>query len=128
VAPPVVEPSPSPVPSATSPARPPLDAQAADSQNIAQVLNQYVAAYNALDAKAVENLIPGVQIDFAPLRSYHLVLSQVRIVVEGDTATVTCVRQIDAVLKRGNSQAHQAQATTLMMRRSGRSWVIASVK
>jgi serine/threonine protein kinase len=128
VPPPVVEPSPSPVPSATSPARPPLDAQAADSQNIAQVLNQYVAAYNALDAKAVENLIPGVQIDFAPLRSYHLVLSQVRIVVEGDTATVTCVRQIDAVLKRGNSQAHQAQATTLMMRRSGRSWVIASVK
>jgi hypothetical protein len=50
-----------------------------------------------------------------------------RIDLAGDTATVTCVRQIEAVVKRGNQLQRNARPTTFKLRRSGGSWVIESV-
>ena len=107
-----------------------VDPRAADRLAIQQVLNQYVAAYNDLYAAAVARLVPSQPpVAFAQFRSYKLTLSGQRIDLEGDTATVTCVREIDAVVRRGNQTLRQAPATTFKLRRSvGGSWVIESVK
>jgi len=112
--------------------RPAVDTQEADRQAIGQVLNQYVAAYTALDAAAVARLVATQSVaelkrTFDLYRSYRLALSGTRINVEGDTATVTCVRQIDVVTSRGNQTLHQASATTFKLRRSAGSWVIDSM-
>ena len=64
---------------------------------------------------------------FAEYRSYRVVLIGTRIEPEGDTAIVTCVRQIDVVAKRAKQSLRQAPATTFKLRRLNRAWVIESV-
>ena len=91
-------------------------------------MNQFVAAYNARDAAAIMRLVPTLRApDFGQVRSYNVVLTGTKITLEGDTATVTCVRQIDQVVTRGNQTFHQASATTFKFRRAAGSWVIDSV-
>ena len=112
--------------------RPPIDTREADRQAISQVLNQYVAAYTALDAAAVARLVASqsaadLKRTFDLYRSIRLALSGTQIDVQGDTATVTCVRQIDVVTNRGNQTLHQASATTFKLRRSASSWMIESM-
>jgi hypothetical protein len=132
-------PAPAPAPqrpSETVPAtpRPPaLNTQEADKQAILQVLNQYVAAYEGLDAASVARLVPSQSVtqlaqQFNALRSYNVRLVGITINLESDTATVSCLRQIVATMKRGNQQNQATPNTTFKLRRSGSSWAIESVK
>jgi hypothetical protein len=101
---------------------------------IQQVLNQYVAAYNALDSTAVAQLVPSQSVtqlaqQFALLRSYNVTLVGTRINLDGDTATVACVRHIVAVGKNSATGTNVVDPqTTFRLRRSGRSWTIESVR
>ena len=112
----IVRPSaPAPTPQKPSETIPPaaqprvINTQEADKQAISQVLNQYVAAYNGLAAAAVARLVPSHSVSqlaqqFDALRTYNLRLAAVAISLDGDSATVTCIRQISAIVKRGNQQ------------------------
>jgi hypothetical protein len=109
-----------------------LQARLEAERAIEQVLARYVAAYNALDSTAVAQLVPSQSANqlaqqFAQVRSYNLTLVGTRIELDGDSATVTCVRQIDQIAKRANQPNHQAVGTTFKLRRSGGSWVIENV-
>jgi ketosteroid isomerase-like protein len=106
---------------------------AADRQAIEQLLNQYVAAYNALDASAVARLVPSVpsaqlQRTFAEYASFKLALTGIQLNLQGDTATVTGTRRIDVTVKRGNQTLHQENAAVFTLRRAGSAWTIESVK
>jgi serine/threonine protein kinase len=107
-----------------------LAAAKQDEQNARNVLDRYVAAYNSLSTAALASVVSnqlGAQIDFDSYRSYRLVLTGTRIQIDGNSATVTCTREIDAVLKRGNTPSKVTRGTTFKMQRSGGSWVIVSV-
>jgi hypothetical protein len=102
-----------------------------DELNIRSVLDRYVTAYNSLDAAALAPLVStqlGARIDFSAFRYYRLALDGPRIQIAGDTATVSCIRRIEAEVKRGNVTMRQAPETTFVMRRSGDSWIIENVR
>lgn len=113
------------------PARPPVaDTSAADTLAIQRLLNQYVAAYRARDASAVARLDPSKPVgnldrQFRDLRSYSMELTNVTITLEGDSATATCTKQVEAVARVGNQTLRSpAVATTFKLKRSAGSWAI----
>jgi hypothetical protein len=124
-------PAPPPEPKTIEP--PPPDPRTLDVSAIEQVLNQYVAAFNALDADALARLLPGRSAsqwksDFADVASYHMALSGTRIDIQGDSATVVCTRQIEQVSRRASKRSQTDAATTIKLRRAGPSWVIESLR
>jgi hypothetical protein len=70
----------------------------------------------------------GIDRIFASYSSMRATLSDTRIDLHGDTATVTSRRRFDMITKgRGNQALHADASVTLTMRRSGVSWVIESI-
>jgi hypothetical protein len=104
---------------------------ARDEAAVREVLAQFSAGYQRLDAAAVRRLWPGapatLQQSFADARSYQLTFENTQISVRGDTATVTTVRRIRAQPKAGRPQ-EMAAPTTFTLRRAGGGWVIESVR
>ena len=128
-------PAPSPNAHAAPPvAAPPAAASstAADSDSVLQVLHQYQAAFNRLDAAGVARIVPALDASqlarsFANLRSYQLDLVNPRVSVEGNIAEVTCVRNIAARPRVGSAQNVSGRAT-FRLRRSGATWIIDKVE
>jgi hypothetical protein len=121
----------SPAPPASRPSV--VDTRAADEQAIHSVLNQYQAAYSALDAGAVSQLVSSLSVaqlrqQFGQLKSYNVTVADRRIEIQGDRATVTSTREIAAITKLANQQERRSIPTTFLLRRSSSSWVIESVK
>jgi len=93
-------------------------------------LEQYRNAYNTLNAAALARVVSGglAQVDFSLYRSYSMIISDVDVRIDGDSAVVKCTRQIDARSMRGNERLQRPpQSITINMRRAGGSWIIESV-
>ena len=126
---------PSPPPPRDEPpvtAREPVaDAAAVDLAAVRGALKRYVQAYQALDSAAVGRMMPslsGEQLrslgrDFAAYRSYSVVIKDESIVLDGDSARVTCqvVRSFET--KTGVAGSNTVR-TVFHMRRSGTGWTI----
>jgi hypothetical protein len=129
-------PQPSPPPQTsppvqTPPAPPPpaADTVAADRQAINQVLDQYEAAYNTLNAAAVArvshaNSTSELEKLFENYRSLTVVLASRKIDVQGDTATVDCSKASNGVMKRANTRTGRTAPVTFKLQRAGRTWII----
>jgi serine/threonine-protein kinase len=99
-----------------------------DKDSITRLLDDYVKAYDALDVAAIARLVPGAKLDPKLYRSYQVTLTNARITVDGDFATATCQRNLDAIAVRANTPLHDARSITFKMRRAGDSWRIESVQ
>jgi ketosteroid isomerase-like protein len=95
------------------------------------VLGQYVAGYQRLDPAAIRAVWPSapgdLQKSFNDLRSYELQLQNQQITVRGDTATVSATRRIRQQPKAGRAQ-ERSVPSTFILRRTGGSWVIDSIR
>jgi hypothetical protein len=104
-----------------------------DEQAIERVLAKFENGYNSLDAQAVAQVAQWIDAGalartFAQYASYNVSLAGTQIVVQGDTATATCVRQIQAVTKVGNVTNRVNVPTTFTLRRTDGGWRIESVR
>ncbi len=111
----------------SGPARPP------DTSGIEQVLHDYQAAYERLDAAAIVSLMPSAKIgdldkSFSQLRAYGMEVIDPQISVTGDTAVVTCVRKMSVQPKIGSRPAPRLMPTVFKLKRSGGVWTIESVE
>ncbi len=107
------------------------DATATDLAAVRDTLRRYVGAYEALDSAAVGRMMPslsGEQLrslgrDFAAYRSYSVVIKDESIVLDGDSARVTCqvVRSFET--KTGVAGSNTVR-TVFHLRRSGTGWTI----
>ncbi len=107
------------------------DATATDLAAVRDTLRRYVGAYEALDSAAVGRMMPslsGEQLrslgrDFAAYRSYSVVIKDESIVLDGDSARVTCqvVRSFET--KTGVAGSNTVR-TVFHLRRSGTAWTI----
>jgi hypothetical protein len=132
-APPVAQ-TPAPAPPAAAPPQPvPADEHAGDRLAIDQLLNQYEAAWRALDAAAVRRLDAraprNLDATFDTYRSLNAVLANRQFNFQGSTATVSCVRIVDGVSKRGNTrQPTLSTPMTFRFQRFGGSWALAETR
>jgi len=113
-------------------ARPmPRDTVAAQHAAIESVLDRYADGYARRDPAAIRRVWPsapaGLARELADARSYRLELIDKDIVLEGDSARVTCVRQITAQLAVGREQSHRAQ-TVISLNRGPAGWLITDVR
>jgi ketosteroid isomerase-like protein len=128
------EPEPDPPPAPTPPPREPAREAApapqpvSDDQLIRGTLDAYAEAYRRLDVAAVQRVFPTVdratlQRGFAQADSQEVQISDIRIEVAGNRATVRCrvFQRID--LKAGNEGTVNEQ-TVFQMEKRGDRWVI----
>jgi predicted Ser/Thr protein kinase len=125
----VVQAPPAPTPQPGPPQPATVDEHASDRQAIEQLLNKYEAAWSSLDAAAVRRLDPrapkSLDSTFETYRSLNAVLANRQFNYQGDTATVTCIRVVDGVSKRGNTrQPTLSTPMTFRFRRFGGSWAL----
>jgi len=112
----------------------PAGASSADdsSPGIRQLLADYQAAYEKLDAPAVTRLWPSAPAgelarSFSQYRSYTMEIIGPRISVTGDTAVVACVRRMSVEPKVGRRPSPRLVSTVMRLTRSGGSWIIESI-
>jgi hypothetical protein len=129
--PPVAEARPStPTPSPAPPAaKPPADTTAADTAAIKEMLSQFVAGYENLDAATIKRVYPNApaNLTFNNVRSYSLTLDAPQISISGDRATVKTVRRLRVQMRAGSPQ-QQTLPTEFTLRRAGNGWVVDSIK
>ncbi len=113
-----------------APATPEID----EKQAVAELLDRYARAYEALDAAAVARLWPGMGGDrqrglaeaFAGYRWLELVLSDCAIEVDGVAATADCRMRQSFELKVGKA-APRESAVRFRLERTADGWRIADV-
>ncbi len=109
----------------------PHDTVAAQHAAIESVLDRYADGYARRDPAAIRRVWPsapaGLARELADARSDRLELIDKDIVLEGDSARVTCVRQITAQLAVGREQSHRVQ-TVISLHRGPGGWLITSVR
>jgi ketosteroid isomerase-like protein/predicted Ser/Thr protein kinase len=115
--------------SAPEPPANPARTLAADRAAVTSVLDQYVAGYSRRDAEAIRRVWPSAPatVNFANVRSYDLKLTDVQIQVQGDVATVTCIRQLKVQAAAGKAQ-EASPRTTFTLRRGPSGWLIERVQ
>ena len=107
----------------------------ADDPNsgIRQLLADYQAAYEKLDASAVTRLWPSAPAgeltrSFSQYRSYRMEIIGPSIsMTGGDTAVVACVRRMSVEPKVGRRPAPRLVSTVMRLRRFNDSWIIESI-
>ena len=111
----------------------PADASAApDVAAIEQLLREFEAAYERVDAAAVIKLWPSAPAaeltrGFSQFRSYDMELIGPKITVTGDRAVMTCVRKMSGEPKVGSRQSPRLMEVVFRLRRAGGSWVIDAI-
>ncbi|MET0164841.1 MAG: hypothetical protein ABW318_07555, partial [Vicinamibacterales bacterium] len=103
-----------------------------DLAEIEEVLRQFQAAYEKVDAAAVVKLWPSAPAaeltrGFSQFRSYSMEIIGPKITVTGDRAVVTCVRKMSGEPKVGTRQSPRLVEIVFRLRRSGGSWIIDAV-
>jgi ketosteroid isomerase-like protein len=102
--------------------------QDADVAAIRGVLAQFEAGYRSLDAAAIRQVWPSAPaVNFNGVRSYEVTLQQADITLQGDTARVTCIRQVKVQNAAGKAQEAR-QRVTFTLHRGPAGWVILSVQ
>jgi ketosteroid isomerase-like protein len=118
---------------ASDPGAPPSAALTATTEEdaIAQVVQQYVVAYSALDADRVARIFPGenpnpLRAAFDALKSQKVQARNVRIAVEpgGWSATVKLLWDVEAMPKVGSPRKTQMPATLRMLKVATGDWCI----
>jgi ketosteroid isomerase-like protein len=112
--------------------RPPLPRSSPDASAIERVLRAYEAAYENRDVKSVVEVMPSAKSaelakSFSQLKAYGMDIVEPTISVTGDTAVVTCTRNISIEPRVGARQARQIP-TEIRLKRSGGVWKIESVE
>jgi len=108
---------------------PEVDSQAA----IKQLLSDYQAAYEKLDASAVTRLWPAAPSaelarSFSQYRSYTMEIVGPRISITGDTAVVVCIRKMSVEPKVSKRPSPRLVSTVFRLKRSGGAWTIESIE
>lgn len=103
-----------------------------DASAIERVLRAYEAAYEDRDVESVVKVMPSAKSaelakSFSQLKAYGMDILEPTISVTGDTAVVTCTRNISIEPRVGARQARQIP-TLIRLRRSGGAWTIESVE
>ncbi len=119
-----------PPPARTEPAPETPDSR----ESIRAVVNQYVGALEARSLAALKALWPSlpaaqeraIRSEFANARSLQVRLTDLRIDVDGATATVTAMRQYQIVTSENHRLASTSRMT-MRMRRMGEAWTIDGV-
>lgn len=110
---------------------PAADPRAAEPAAIRETLRRYTQAYQSLDRAAVARTMPSLtaeqlrdlERDFANYRRYTVEIRDERIIVEVQTATVTCEVVRSFVTKTGVAGSHTVHSI-FHLRRSGSGWTI----
>jgi ketosteroid isomerase-like protein len=101
-----------------------------DRAAIEQLLADYRAAYEEVDAARVMRLLPSgspnVEQAFSQVRSQAMEIINPRTSIEGDTAVVTFVRRLTTELKVGTRPSPRLESVTMRLRRSADGWAIAA--
>ncbi len=108
--------------------------QAAEDEEIREVLRAYEAAHNAMDVPAIKSVYPEMpqpetvtlERTFLDLDSYRFALSIQRIQVRGDTARAMCRITRSYTPIRGEPRTVSGEAV-ITLRKTGGNWFIASV-
>lgn len=115
--------APSPKPSAVPTPQPAVEAAARDA------LQQYAAAYEALDADRVKKIQPGVDVEglrgaFRDMRELKVSIDDVRVLsTDGAVARVSC-RVTQTLTPRAGSRQTSAVTRVLRLRRQEAVWLI----
>jgi ketosteroid isomerase-like protein len=92
------------------------------------VLRQWVDAYQRLDVAAIRRVWPTAPtISFEGVKTYQLQLVNQQVSLNGDTARVTCVRQIAVQMAAGRSQSTSPR-TVISLQRTPAGWIITGVQ
>lgn len=115
-----------------APARSGDPAATPDVLGIEQLLREFQAAYERVDAAAVVKLWPAAPAaeltrSFSQFRSYTMEIIGPKITVTGDRAVVTCVRKMSGEPKVGTRQSPRLVELVFRLRRAGASWIIDAV-
>jgi hypothetical protein len=94
-----------------------------DRAAILKLLDQYEAAFRALDAPAVGRLDPTAQVKelqslFSNYKALKLSLTNRQINLQGDTATVSCAKELEITAKRGGGNDSTVVHLTFVVRRA----------
>jgi energy-coupling factor transporter ATP-binding protein EcfA2 len=116
-----------------APARSVDAAATPDVSGIEQVLREFQAAYEKVDAAAVVKLWPSAPAaeltrNFSQFRSYAMEIIGPKITVTGDRAVVICVRKMSGEPKVGTHQSPRLVELVFRLRRAGGSWIIDAVE
>lgn len=103
-----------------------------DEQQIRDLMQEYVAAQEALDADRYAVIYPSVnrgriQTAFRSFRSQTLDLQIEEITISGDTATVSASERRTAIPRVGTEQTVRG-SRTFTVRRNGDAWIIVAVR
>jgi hypothetical protein len=104
-----------------------------DTADITQVLRDFEAAYGRRDVNTVVKLMPsanraGLSKSFSDLNAYELNIRDAEISVQGDTAVVTCVREITTEPKVGARHPRRVIPSVIRLKRSAGTWTIEAVE
>jgi hypothetical protein len=112
--------------------RPIIPRSSPDASAIERVLRAYEAAFEDRDVGSVVKVMPSAKSaelakSFSQLKAYGMEIVEPTISVTGDTAVVTCTRNISIEPRVGARQARQIP-TEIRLKRSGGVWQIESVE
>jgi ketosteroid isomerase-like protein len=108
----------------------------AEVEGIQQALTKYIEAFARMDAEAVQAIWPGmssqerktIQENFKDAESIQIKMLPVsEPKITGDTAVVTCRRQVSQKYRHGGD-ANSENVVTLTLRKQGSAWVIETVR
>jgi hypothetical protein len=107
---------------------PPVPAAPNEEQRILQVLTEYKAAYERMDAAAVSRLHPALSQSqlanvFGQYRSYAMTIANLKISITGNTAVVSSMISTNIRPRVGDTQSF-TRPTTLRLQKTGESWII----
>jgi serine/threonine-protein kinase len=113
----------------------PPDRRAVDESAIRETLSRYEQAYESLNSGAVGALIPSLSPaqlrdlgrDFANYRRYTVDIRSEHIVINDETATVTC-QVLRSFETKSGVEGNNVVPSTFHMRRAGTSWAIERVE
>jgi hypothetical protein len=114
-----------------SPQRQPDPAEV-DKRNILTSLTLLEKAYQNRDAALVKSIYPQVDArigqSFSAMREFHYSLQPQEPVVDGDKATVRCVRSVRAVPAKGRAEPSADDNVIITLRRSRGQWLIGTIE
>lgn len=98
-----------------------------DTAAIRAVLNQFLDGYRRLDVAAIRRVFPRSPADFKDVKAIEMELSDIRIALSGDRATVSARRFVRQTGTSGRPQ-EQTRPATFQMRRDGAGWIIEAIQ